>query len=184
LLSYLSLLADKRKDRRFIMAELTDTEFIVQMARAVVEEVAPEELASFPLIAEAYEMNPESLRTSKADGEVEMGMSPGELLTTWTPTILLLLQQAVLQGGKAAATDEAKRLFTGIFGRVSGLWHAKSKKLAMPLPAHGQDLNREELQTLRTYFYETAVEFGVKDPKARQIAECVVGKWATRTVNK
>src|SRR5258708_25070988 len=145
-------LADKRKDSRF-MAELSDTEFILQMARAVVEEIAPEELASFPLMAEVYVQSPESLLTRITSGEVELGMGAGELIATWTPTILLLLQQAVLQGGKDAATEGAKALFTRMFGRVRGLWQANGRKQAETLPARGAGLSREELPTLRTFFY-------------------------------
>lgn len=157
------------------MPELSETEFILQMARVVVEELEPEELALFPLMAEAYVQSPQSLLTRKAAGEP---------IATWTPTILLLLQQAVLQGEKEAAPAGAKTLFTRVFGRVRRLWQAKSGKRAATLPARGQELSREGLQTLRAFFYETALEYGVKDAQARQIAECVVGKWAIRPVSE
>jgi hypothetical protein len=164
------------------MAELSDMEFILQMARVVVAEVAPEELPSFPLMAEAYAQSSESMLTSKVSGKVGLGMGAGELIATWTPTILLLLQQAVLQSGKDAVAAGTKTLFTGMFRRARGPWQAKGKKQAITLPERGQDLSREDLQTLRTFFYETALEYGVEDARAQQIAVSIVGKWATRPV--
>ncbi|HEV2582268.1 MAG TPA: hypothetical protein VGT44_15545 [Ktedonobacteraceae bacterium] len=168
------------------MAELSDsdTEFILQVARAVVEEVAPEELVLFPLMAEAFVHSPESLLISKGPGGVELGMGAGELIVTWTPTILLLLQQAVLQGARDAVTEGTKELVTGVFGRVRGLWQAKGRKQAATLPARGQDLSREELQLLRTFLYEAALQHGVKDARAQQIADCAVVKWVTRPVSE
>ena len=162
------------------MSELSETEFVLQMARAVVEEVEPEELVLFPLMAEAYVQSPKSLLTRKVADEIEPVMGAGEQVTTWTPTILLLLHQAVLQGGKEATTAEARTWLTKAFGHVRELWRAKSRKQVATLPAWGQELSREELQALRTFFYETALDYGVRDARARQIAECVVGKWATR----
>lgn len=166
------------------MSELSETEFVLQMARAVVEEVEPEELVLFPLMAEAYVQSPKSLLTRKAASEAEPGMGAGERITTWTPTILLLLHQAVLQGAKEAAPAEARTRLMKVFERVRGLWRAKSRKQAATLPAWGQELSREELQALRTFFYETALDYGVRDARARQIAECIVGKWATRPVSE
>jgi hypothetical protein len=182
-LRYLLLLAEKRKDYCF-MSELSETGYILQMARAVVEELEPEELGLFPLMAEAYVQSPESLLTRRAAGEVEPGMGAGERIAPWTPTILLLLHQAALQGGKGITTAETKTRWTRVLGRVRGLWRAKSKKQVATLPAWGQELSRENMQTLHTFFYEMALEYGVKDAKARQIAECVVGKWATRPVTE
>ena len=166
------------------MVELSDTEFILQVARAVVVEIAPEELASFPLMAEAFVHNPKSLLTSKAPRDVELGMGAGELIATLTPTILLLLQQAVLQGAKDEATEGTKALLTGAFRHVRGLWHTKDKKQVATLPARGQDLSREDLQTLYTFFYETALQYGVEDARAKQIAVSVVGKWVIRQVSE
>lgn len=166
------------------MTDLSDTEFIVQTARAVVAEIAPGELVSFPLMVEAYMQNPESLLARKASGKVGLGFGAGDVIVTWTPMVLLLLQQAVLQGGKDAVEEGTKDLLTGMFGRVRGLQRAKSKKPITPLPARGQDLSREELQVLRTFFIETALQQGVKETKARQIAECVIGKWVTRPERK
>ncbi|GCE14848.1 hypothetical protein [Tengunoibacter tsumagoiensis] len=166
------------------MAELSDTEFILQVARDVVEEIAPEELVSFSLVAEAYIQNPQGLLTRQTSEEVDLGLGAGELITVWAPTILLLLQQAILQGGKDAVTDGTKALFSGAFARIGRLWHPKNKKQAVALPARGHELSREELQILLNFFHTTALEYGVKDPKARQIAEAVVGKWATRSVKE
>lgn len=166
------------------MVVLSDTDFILQVARAVIEEIAPDELASFPLMAEAYVQNPESLLTNKAPGEVELGMGAGELINTLTPTILLLLQQAVLQGAKDEATEGTKALFRGVFRHVRRLRQAKGRQQTATLPAPGQELSREDLQALLTFFYETAREYGVKDARARQIAACVVGKWVTRSVSE
>lgn len=166
------------------MSELSETGYILQMARAVVEELEPEELGLFPLMAEAYAQNPESLLTRRAVGEVEPGMGAGERIAPWTPTILLLLQRAALQGGKEITTAEAKTWWTRVLERVRGPWWAKGKKQMATLPAWGQELSLENRRTLHTFFYETALEYGVKDTKARQIAECVVGKWAARPVGE
>ena len=48
----------------------------------------------------------------------------------------------------------------------------------------GQDLSREDLQTLYTFFYETALQYGVEDARAKQIAVSVVGKWVIRQVSE
>ena len=55
---------------------------------------------------------------------------------------------------------------------------------ASTLPARGQDLSREDLQTLYTFFYETALQYGVEDARAKQIAVSVVGKWVIRQVSE
>jgi hypothetical protein len=114
------------------MSELSETEFVLQMARAVVVEVEPEELALFPLMAEAYVQSPKSLLTHKAAGEAEPGMGEGERVATWTPTIFVA-------------------------------------------PAPGSAPGRERGNDR---------EYGVMDAKAQQIAECVVGKWATKPVSE
>ena len=166
------------------MSNLSDTEFVLQVAREVVSEIAPEELQSFALTAEAYELNPESLRARKASEDVELGMGVGEVITTWAPTIVLLLHQAVLQGGKDAMADGAKAVFTGTFERIRRLMQGKDKKQTTSLPVRGQELSHEDMKALYTFFHETALEDGVKDPDAQKIAERLVGKWVIWTVNK
>lgn len=169
------------------MAALSDSdkEFVLRVTRAVVEEVAPEELKSFPLLTAMYRKNPESFlleESGASKGRIGIGH---DVFIMVASVILSTVSQGVLQGVKDAigekVAEESKTLLMKMFERVRGPRHVEKKEPVLALPAQGQRLSQEDLLKR---CHETLLKSGIEDPRAMQIAECIVKNWGIGPGNK
>lgn len=137
-----------------------------ELARAVVEKIAPEELAAFDLVAAPYLTG---VDTSKSSGDLEFGVV--EAVATITPVVTVVcaaVSLAVLHGVEDEVRKTSGEVTRGVFRR---LWRKRGQPQALAWPAW----TREQLAEVRTVAVERAVSLRVELALAEAIADAVVG---------
>jgi hypothetical protein len=155
---------------------------IVDLARAVVQELAPDEIGLFPETSKAYFRRPRPGRTSTVTYRDPLGMG----VESWAPmvsfaalgtaqSVLLFLGTEVRKGlqEQSASTIRAwiKRGFRRL-GPADDPPHDGA-------PQQGSDaLTRHQLSLVRQHAYTQAVAFEVPADLAAKIADTIVGRLA------
>ena len=143
-----------------------DTELIVRIAKDVVEQAAPEELPAFSALSRFYSKKPGSVLKQQMAKDDELGFGAGSASQVLAPTILLIVQQVVVQvSGNVAAKG------SGTFLRR--LWKKTSEE---PIKPSGSSAYTQA--DIQAYAYKTALTFNVPEAKAQQIAAIVAGRLA------
>ncbi len=134
----------------------------------VVKDLAPEELSLLAGLSrfDEAEAGRRLARGAKRDDPLGFGM--GEVVAMVTPVVWI----AVREAAKRAAASAADGLSTRV--RVFLRKKLGRKAPAAPLPHFGP----EELAVVRSRVLELAVQGGMKQMRAEQLADCVVGRLA------
>jgi hypothetical protein len=152
---------------------LLNVEFIISVAHDVVKQVAPEELPSFPAISAAYRRNPGGLHRQLASKDDDLGFGAGEVITAVASTILLVVQQVLVQVSSDITEKGAGTLF-----------HRLGKKI-FKRPSSKKRTNQPDspeylLEDVKIYAYKTARRFKIGEDRANQIARALVEELRTR----
>ncbi len=149
------------------------TASVISVAHDIVAQVEPGELEFlFPAISGAYAREPGRLQKQRVVRSAPFAFAPGELVAVFTPTILLIVQQALVQMGVDATEKSAGNLVSRLAKRIFKR-SASRKANSQPTPP------AYTLLEIRDQAYKTAREFKVSEAKSKQIADVLVGRLAT-----
>jgi hypothetical protein len=146
---------------------------VAELAQAVLERTAPEELIVFSETADEYFRDPEAvLDPKRRDEAVGFGLDLA-LLTPFVLAVATPVVRFLLDAAAEAVHEEAKASIAGVVRRL--LRRDATAATAVP----GLALSGTQLRSLRELAYARAVAVGVADPQAALIADAVVGGVAT-----
>jgi hypothetical protein len=156
------------------MSQLPDREFVIKIAYDVVKQVAPNELSSFQTISAAYKRDPRNMRRQQAvkDNDLGFGGIGGEIHVL-APTILLIVEQVLIQIGRDAAGKGAGALFHHLGEKI---FRRSSSRKQQNQPGSPPYL----LADIQVYAYKSARELKVSEAKANAIAKTLVEKLEAR----
>lgn len=151
----------------------TQQQLVVDIARDLLTQVAPQELPLLRPISQQFFQNPDKLRQSRAGREEMLGFGVETVANFWTPEVLVVTTVVVqfLSGiVQQAATDAGANVVgsgvRGLFKRLRG---------AEPGPAPAPGLTPEQLRQVRALALEKAHQLNVPDAKATLLADALVG---------
>jgi hypothetical protein len=151
-----------------------DRELLEELARAVLEHSAPEELVIFDETAEEYFHNPDAvLHPARRDEALGFGLD----LALLTPYVLAVaapvlgfLVQTVASAAKEEATPHVRELVRRLFNRSSSKGAGPQQDAKEPLALSG-----EQASAVREVALARATDLGLPAEQARLLADSVVG---------
>lgn len=150
----------------------TDRQLVVDLAAAVLDQAAPEELLLLDETSQEYFADPDAaLRPGRAEESigfgVELALLTPYVLAVVTPVINFLLTIAT-DAVKTEARPAVVAWVRRVLRRPPG---DDAASLGGPPPA----LTPEQARTVRRIAYERARDLGVEEPTARVLADAVAG---------
>lgn len=142
-----------------------ERDLVSELAQAVLEETAPEELVVFPETAEEYFRDPDAvLDPKRRDEAVGFGLDVA-LLTPYVLAVVTPVVRFLADAVVETVQEEAK-------GSIATAIRRLLRRTDEPgTPA----LSREQLRSVRELAYSRARAVGVDDAQATLIADSVVG---------
>jgi len=167
-----------------------DDDMVREVARRVLEEVAPQELVMFGMNSRAYFRDPAGTLKDAADdsqtssGSV-LGSGAAEVAALLTPFALAMVQGALSSFVEAFAGDLAARSGTAVRTWLGALFR-RSGDTGDPAPdgeEAGPDsaLTPEQVEWLRAEAYRTLREAGQPEEQARLLSNALAGAARVRT---
>ncbi len=149
----------------------TENELVTELARLVLEQAAPEELALFPDTAEEYFTDPQAALDPKRRDEalgfgLEMAMLTPYVLAIAT-SVIRFLTSTVLE----AVGEESKPLVTRIVRHLIRRPDAETKGAGDALTP----LSTHQARQVREIAYQHAKRLGLDEDQAVVLADSVVG---------
>jgi hypothetical protein len=133
-------------------------DFVTSAAREVVAIVAPDELALFEPVSKAYLRDPEKVLAQRG--------RPGETLGSGIDVAIALVSPVALAIGTAVyeqLVDKAGEAIVNAGGKLWKRWRRKE------LP----DITAEQLDELHRMTRERALELGLPEERAKQVADAL-----------
>jgi hypothetical protein len=154
------------------MAPDPDALLVVDVARLVVAELAPEEMVVFPHVSAAY-FEPRHGRRRRSTGPDDiLGFGVAEAATFLTPVALSVLvdvvnylRTEVLRAIKTESSAAVDHLVSGAFRRL--------RPHATPAPVTA--LTADQLREVRRIALEKARTLRLRDDRAELLADAIVG---------
>jgi hypothetical protein len=137
---------------------MTERDFVVDTARAIVADVAPDELALFEPVSRAYLRDPKKVLADRA--------RPGAVLGSGIDTAIALLSPAALAIATAVYDHLVDKAGEAIAERGLRLFKRRRDK---ELP----EITADQLDGLRTLAIERAKELGLADEQAQRVADAL-----------
>lgn len=162
------------------MSGRVDTELVISITRKIIEQTKRDELPLFPTISAVYTANPRRLRKQQVAHDRSLGFSPspGDLVAVWTPAILFIVQQALIQASSDATKPGVKALVRSIEKR---LFKRSRKRFAHP---PGMRFSPDALLLIKDAVYEAACGHEAvhgrrfSETQARDFADLVIEQLA------
>jgi hypothetical protein len=159
------------------MSELEQV-LIVDVSRALLERLAPEELPLLRPHAEEFFRDPTRPPRLRRGGDQLLGFGPGEALNALTPVLLPVVYGA-LTVLKDAIKDSLRK-------QTSGALDGVFRRLLLPLSGTSSGLASEpplklsavQLAAIRRVAEQKALELGLPEARARLLADAIVGSLA------
>ncbi|WP_436496293.1 hypothetical protein [Actinokineospora sp. HUAS TT18] len=139
------------------------------LARELVETLAPEELPTFDAVAEPYLTDPRRAERRLRDHDDPMGFGLGDALAMMTPVI------ALVSGSVVTALSDT--LSDSLRSQGAKLLRKVTKKKELPPAA---EWSAEQLAEVREIALKRALDLGMKPGKAEALADAVVGALVRR----
>jgi hypothetical protein len=160
--------------------EQVDDALVVELGRAVVREVAPQELPLYRANSAAYVKNPTAALRGATSGDQMLGFGAGIEVTLLTPVVLAVLSEVV----KFLATEvlqASKRQGSGIIDeQVKRLFKQfRSADPATGGPTTPPPLSTAQLARVRTVAFDTARRLQLSADQAQLLADSTVGGLAS-----
>jgi hypothetical protein len=149
-----------------------DTERVISITSAIVEQVSPDELFLFPAISNAYRQNPTRFLKRVTAKDKPLSFGPNEVKDFIAPTVLLIVEQAMIALFADTAKDGAKGLFHRL--RKKTARHTPDQKNSQP-----PDAPTYTLDEIRAMALQTLLAYNIKEPKAQLISVALAGNLAT-----
>ena len=149
-------------------------ELTADLAREVVERVAPQELPRFSATSDAYFASGE--RVSRAEGDDMLGFGGTEVVTFVTPIVLAAVTRAI-----DFASEPAKEsVQSGISALIAAFVRWLKRKIGRKEERVGrvQPLTQEQLLRARTVVLQTLGQHAFPADKQELVADVLIGKLA------
>ena len=161
------------------MTNLEQNQIIADLARDVVEQMAPQELPLFRATSVAYFKSPgKAFKTSK-DKDDMLGFGVGEAVVMITPSILVVMTHVV----QFVTAEVQKSLAAESAGLIDSCVKKMFKKFQSSEGGKAQDtpppLTPEQLAHIRGLAYEEGMRLMHSDARARLLADAIVGSLVT-----
>jgi hypothetical protein len=161
-------------------------QFIQDVSRNVVGEVAAEELELFPELAADYFANPQSARSQPPkDDALGFGLETVAVLTpvvlAMTKAVIGFVSAQVLQTAKDESASLLKEKIKAVFASLrkgAGLPTEKETPATSAPPVTAPTLNRGQLEQIKKLAVAEAVSFGVKPEDAEKMSLSLIGSLA------
>lgn len=149
-----------------------DRELIVVVTRDVIAAVAPEEIPLYRPLSEAYFDAPERLERAPKDDV--LGFGAGEVVVALTPIALSIVSELLVHLRREVAETTAREVTGAAGGGLRALFRRFHHE-AHPAAAAPGALTREQLAEVGRMAFEKALAMRVSEPRARLLADAVVG---------
>ena len=152
-----------------------ERELVSELAQAVLERTAPEELLVFPETADEYFRDPQAVLDPKRRDEavgfgLDLALVTPFVLAVATPVVRFLLDSTA-----EAVQAEAKTSIAAVVRRLVRRGDDAEAPASDPVPA----LSTAQLQSVRELAYTRAKAVGVDEAQAALMADAVVGGLVT-----
>lgn len=154
------------------MIEVPQNQLIADVARDVIAQTAPDELAIFQETSEASFKDPDGYLKHRAGRDETLGFGALEAISTFlaSPIVLLLTQEAIkIVSAEVTTSDAPKKLFGKLF-------HRKPEKKAVSLP-----LSQQQLEQVARIVRAKALTQGLARQQADQFTDAIVARLALGT---
>jgi len=158
---------------------MSDPTLVSDIARGIIEDVAPDELPMFGMASRAYLSNPKVVTAGGGAADEMLGFGGGEveLLTpvifSITSGVISFLIATVVSAAKSESESVVKEQVRQLFKRFSS-----QAVVATPTRAAPMSLTREQLVEVRRIAYDTASSSGLPANQAALLADSTVGQLA------
>jgi hypothetical protein len=136
---------------------MTERDFVVDTARAIVTEVAPDELALFEPVSRAYLRDPKKVLADRS--------RPGAVLGSGIDTAIALLSPAALAVATAVYQHLVDKAGEAIAERGLKLFKRRTKETP--------EITADQLDGLRALAFERAKDLGLADEQAERVADAL-----------
>jgi uncharacterized spore protein YtfJ len=154
------------------MVVSNQNQLITELACVVVAKTAPEELPLFRATSAAYFKNTNKLLKSQMGKDELLGFGLGEAVSLLTPTVLVVVTDAVTFVTVAFAksvAEESENFISDLIRKLFKRSHKKKEHHDLP------PLTPEQLTQVRKRAYEKACQLKLSDDRASLLADAVVG---------
>jgi hypothetical protein len=153
------------------MAASTTARTADELARRVVRKIAPEELASFDIVAAPYLEAPEQAeRRLRQAHDDPLGFGLGDIVAMATPMIALVSGSVIT----AVSDSVGKAVRDGTTNAMRRTWRKVRGKPVEPLELPSTPLTTTQLAEVRQIALGRALSLGMERQKAEALADAVV----------
>lgn len=149
-------------------------QFVSELSRDLVSEVAPQELPLFRAASEAFYKDPENLTAERPATDDMLGFGTGEAVALLTPVIIAVSQQVVLfvmEQVKKSGEEQGATLINETVKKMFKKFRPARKDGPVPLDS-------EQLAQVRKMALKQALELKLSEQRARLLADAIVGRLA------
>jgi hypothetical protein len=154
--------------------EFVDGQLIEDLARNLIEDLAPQELPIYRATSKAFLENPDHVTKRQWTREEKLGFGLPEATVFLTPVVLAVTTAVVkffVETVKEAIKNQTVEEITALV-----------RKLILRRPSSAEKdayaLSREELGKVRELVLRTALDLKVSEPQAEILANAIVGRLA------
>jgi len=156
------------------MQQITQQQATTNLARMVIEQLAPQELPLFRTTSEAFFQNPDAAMRSQAGKDELLGFGMAEAVTYLSPVTLIVAQQ-VVEFAMEPAKDSIQQGIGGLIARI----FVKVGLVRKPDVAGTiQPLTPSQLARARELAIETLHRYNFPKDKSDLVADTLIGKLA------
>jgi len=160
---------------------MSDPTLVSDIARGIIEDVAPDELPMFGMASRAYLKNPTLVTAGGGAADEMLGFGGGEIemltpvIFSVTSAVVSFLLAAVVSAAKSETESVVKAQVRQMFKRLTP---ATATVAATPAAAAPIALTREQLIEVRRVAYDAAAGSGLPANQAALLADATVGQLA------
>jgi hypothetical protein len=158
---------------------VSDPALVSDIAREIIEDVAPDELPMFGMASRAYLSNPERINASGGAADEMLGFGGGEIemltpvIFSVTSAVVSFLVAAVVSAAKSETESVVKAQVRQMFKRFTPAAVAATPAASAPIT-----LTREQLIEVRRVAYDVASGSGLPANQAALLADSTIGQLA------
>jgi hypothetical protein len=165
------------KQKEITMSHSASDDLVIELARAVVMQLAPEEAPWFAAASQAFVQDPKRLRGGHTPHDPMIGFGAGEAVTLLTPAALAMAGAAVqfvLSETTKATQAESTSAIQAAVRRIFKFLQPAPPKDKGQIPA----LTRAQLEQVRAVALQQARRMKLSDARAKTMADAIAGKLA------
>lgn len=161
------------------MTELVEDSLVADVARDQVERIAPQEVAIFPLLSEAYFQDPDKALAAQGGQDEMLGFGVEAGVVLLTPVVLTVTREVV----EFVAGEVLESIQTQSSGLINEFVRKIFKKFRREGEARGEELppplTREQIVRVREIALEKGRQLRLTPSQAALLADSLAGSLAT-----